>query len=37
VTDLASPKKTWDVQHRICGSTRWNGFKYRDNDVAVAT
>ena len=31
------PKKTREIQNVICDSTRWNGFKFRDDDVIVAT
>jgi aryl sulfotransferase len=30
------PKKTREIQNVICDSTRWNGFKFRD-DIVVAT
>ena len=31
------PKKTREIQNSICDSTRWNGFKFRDDDIVVAT
>jgi len=31
------PKKTREIQTAICDSTRWNGFKFRDDDIVVAT
>jgi aryl sulfotransferase len=31
------PRKTRETQNCICDSTRWNGFKFRDDDVVIAT
>jgi len=31
------PRKTREVQNAICDSTRWNGFKFRRDDIVVAT
>jgi aryl sulfotransferase len=31
------PQKTREIQNCICDSTRWNGFKFRDDDIVVAT
>jgi aryl sulfotransferase len=34
---IAWPKKTRDIRTSICDSTRWNWFRYRDDDIIVAT
>ena len=34
---LTWPRKTREIQNCICDSTRWNGFKFRDDDIVVAT
>ena len=34
---LRWPQKTREIRNCICDSTRWNGFKFRDNDIIVAT
>lgn len=31
------PKKTREIQTAIMDSTRWNGFRFRDDDVVIAT
>ena len=31
------PQKTREIQNCLCDSTRWNGFKFRDDDVVIAT
>lgn len=31
------PEKRREIQTRVCDSTRWNGFPFRDDDVIVAT
>jgi aryl sulfotransferase len=31
------PQKTREIQTRIVDSTRWNGFKFRDGDIVIAT
>jgi len=31
------PQKTRDIQNAICDSTRWNWFRFRDDDIVVAT
>ena len=33
----AWPQKTREIQNCICDSTRWNGFKFRDDDIVIAT
>jgi aryl sulfotransferase len=34
---MVRPRKTRETQNCICDSTRWNGFKFRDDDVVIAT
>ncbi len=34
---IAWPKKTQEIQNRICDSTRWNDFPFRDDDIVIAT
>ena len=34
---IAWPQKTREVQNAIVDSTRWNGFKFRDDDIVIAT
>ena len=34
---LTWPQKAREVQNSVCDSTRWNGFKFRDDDIVVAT
>jgi aryl sulfotransferase len=34
---LALPHKTREIQNVICDSTRWNGFRFRDDDIVIAT
>jgi len=36
-SQIAWPKKAREIQTRICDSTRWNGFKFRDDDIVVST
>ena len=31
------PKKTREIVTRVVDSTRWNGFKFRDDDIVVAS
>lgn len=31
------PKKTHEIKHRVCDSARWNGFRFRDDDVVIGT
>lgn len=31
------PQKTREIQNCFCDSTRWNGFKFRDDDIVIAT
>ena len=33
----AWPQKTREIRNCICDSTRWNGFRFRDGDIVVAT
>ena len=35
--ETLAPKKTREIQNVICDSTRWNAFKFRDDDVIIAT
>jgi len=34
---IAWPQKIRELQTAVLDSTRWNGFKYRENDVVVDT
>ena len=34
---LGWPRKTREIQNCICDSTRWNGFKFRDDDIVIVT
>jgi aryl sulfotransferase len=34
---LQWPKKTQDIQYRVCDSTYWDGFKLRDDDIIIAS
>jgi aryl sulfotransferase len=34
---LTWPQKTREIQNCICDSTRWNGFKFREDDIMIAT
>lgn len=34
---LAQPQKTREIQNVICDSRRWNGFKFRADDIIIAT
>jgi hypothetical protein len=34
---IAWPHKTRELQNAIFDSTRWNGFKFRDDDIVIAT
>ena len=34
---LSWPKKTREIQTTLMDSTRWNDFKFRDDDIVVAT
>src|SRR6516225_9231037 len=34
---LGWPRKSREVQNCICDSTRWNGFKFRDDDIVIAS
>jgi len=36
-TTVEWPKKTRELQNHHMDSTRWNGFKFRDGDIVVAT
>jgi len=36
-TEIVWPKKTQEIQNRICDSTRWNDFKFRDGDIVIAS
>jgi len=36
-TSIAWPTKIRELQSAVIDSTRWNGFKFRDDDVVVAT
>jgi len=36
-TTVTWPRKTREIQNAITDSTRWNGFKFRDGDIVVAT
>ncbi len=36
-TTIAWPKKTQEMGHPIMDSTRWNDFRFRDDDVVIAT
>jgi aryl sulfotransferase len=31
------PRKTQEIQNRICDSSRWNHFSFRDDDIVIAT
>jgi hypothetical protein len=31
------PKKTHEINHRVCDSARWNGFKFRHDDIVIGT
>lgn len=33
----ALPRKTHEIQNVTCDSTRWNGFKFRADDIIIAT
>ena len=35
--EFAWPKKTRELQNFLMDSTRWNGFRFRDDDIVVAT
>jgi aryl sulfotransferase len=35
--ELPWPRKTREIRNCICDSTRWNGFKFRNSDIIVAT
>ena len=37
VDKTAWPKKTREIQTAIVDSTRWNGFKFRSDDVVIDT
>lgn len=37
VADIAWPKKARELHNHHMNSTRWNDFKYRDDDIVVAT
>jgi aryl sulfotransferase len=37
LAQLAWPQKTRDIQNALCDSTRWNWFKFREDDIVVAT
>jgi len=36
-SQISWPKKTREIQTAIVDSTRWNGFKFRDDDVVIDT
>ena len=36
-TDIAWPRKTRDIHNHHMDSTAWDRFKFRDDDVVVAT
>jgi aryl sulfotransferase len=36
-TDIVWPTKTRELQNHHIDSTRWNGFKFRDDDIVIAT
>jgi aryl sulfotransferase len=31
------PRKTQEIQNRVCDSSRWNEFKFRSDDIIIAT
>src|SRR5262249_37501310 len=33
----AWPRKIREIQNALCDSPRWNGFKFRDDDIVIAT
>jgi aryl sulfotransferase len=38
ITDqIEWPRKTHEVQNRVCDSSRWNDFRFRDDDIIIAT
>jgi aryl sulfotransferase len=36
-SEPAQPRKTHEVQNVLCDSTRWDDFKFRDDDIIIAT
>ena len=36
-TDVAYPKKSRDLHNMLMDSTRWDGFKFRDDDIVIDT